>query len=280
MATREASAAVGMALVLACAGSAPASERLGIGRPASEAEIAAWNIDIDRDGRKLPPGHGSVAQGRGLRRAVRVLPRRPGRGRDRRAARRRAGHARLGEAAQDRRQLLALRADPVRLHPAGDADERTAIAQRRRGLRGLGLRAVPERARPGERRARRRHPGRRPHAEPRRVRSRSQARRETLTGAAYPMRPPGPARRRAATALWPFRHCLRNIITFGCRGVDPAGRRGKYPPAKVLRARLGAGTGRRRALRAASGSAPHLWTGRSRSARPPVPRAGTVRRRR
>ncbi len=66
MATREASAAVGMALVLACAGSAPASERLGIGRPASEAEIAAWNIDIDRDGRKLPPGHGSVAQGRAV----------------------------------------------------------------------------------------------------------------------------------------------------------------------------------------------------------------------
>ncbi|KTS43926.1 cytochrome C, partial [Methylobacterium radiotolerans] len=53
-----------MALVLACAGSAPASERLGIGRPASEAEIAAWNIDIDRDGRKLPCPGGSFRPSR------------------------------------------------------------------------------------------------------------------------------------------------------------------------------------------------------------------------
>ncbi|TXM65325.1 cytochrome c [Methylobacterium sp. WL12] len=66
MAMREASGVVIMALVLACAGAARATERLGIGRPASEAEIAAWNIDIDRDGRKLPPGHGSVAQGRAV----------------------------------------------------------------------------------------------------------------------------------------------------------------------------------------------------------------------
>ncbi|MCJ2068938.1 cytochrome c [Methylobacterium sp. J-030] len=66
MAMHEARAVVFMALVLTCAGAARATERLGIGRPASEAEIAAWNIDIDRDGRKLPPGHGSVAQGRAV----------------------------------------------------------------------------------------------------------------------------------------------------------------------------------------------------------------------
>ena len=64
MAMREARAAAGIALALACAGPARATERLGIGRPATEAEIAAWNIDVDRDGRKLPPGHGSVAHGR------------------------------------------------------------------------------------------------------------------------------------------------------------------------------------------------------------------------
>lgn len=45
------------------AGPASAETRYGIGRPATAAEVAAWNIDIDRDGRKLPPGRGSVAQG-------------------------------------------------------------------------------------------------------------------------------------------------------------------------------------------------------------------------
>ena len=52
------------AIVLA--GPASAETRYGIGRPATAAEIAAWNIDIDRDGRKLPPGRGSVAQGGAL----------------------------------------------------------------------------------------------------------------------------------------------------------------------------------------------------------------------
>jgi S-disulfanyl-L-cysteine oxidoreductase SoxD len=35
----------------------------GIGRTATSAEIAGWNIDIDRDGANLPPGSGSVAHG-------------------------------------------------------------------------------------------------------------------------------------------------------------------------------------------------------------------------
>ena len=35
----------------------------GIGRPATEAEIAGWNIDIGRDGANLPAGSGSVAHG-------------------------------------------------------------------------------------------------------------------------------------------------------------------------------------------------------------------------
>jgi S-disulfanyl-L-cysteine oxidoreductase SoxD len=35
----------------------------GIGRPATSAEIAGWNIDIGRDGTNLPPGSGSVARG-------------------------------------------------------------------------------------------------------------------------------------------------------------------------------------------------------------------------
>lgn len=43
---------------------APAGDRLGIGRPATAAEIAGWDIDVRADGRGLPPGHGSVTEGR------------------------------------------------------------------------------------------------------------------------------------------------------------------------------------------------------------------------
>lgn len=38
----------------------------GLGRPASETDIAAWNIDVRADGTGLPPGRGSVAQGRAI----------------------------------------------------------------------------------------------------------------------------------------------------------------------------------------------------------------------
>ena len=44
--------------------SAQAQERYGIGRAATAAEIAGWNIDIGRDGSNLPPGSGSVARGK------------------------------------------------------------------------------------------------------------------------------------------------------------------------------------------------------------------------
>ncbi|CAH2395682.1 c-type cytochrome [Mesorhizobium escarrei] len=36
----------------------------GIGRSATPAEIAGWNIDIGGDGENLPPGSGSVSHGR------------------------------------------------------------------------------------------------------------------------------------------------------------------------------------------------------------------------
>ena len=36
----------------------------GIGRAATPAEIAGWNIDIGRDGSNLPPGSGTVSHGR------------------------------------------------------------------------------------------------------------------------------------------------------------------------------------------------------------------------
>ncbi len=43
----------------------PLPDRPRFGHPVSESELAAWNIDIrTSDGRGLPPGRGSVAEGR------------------------------------------------------------------------------------------------------------------------------------------------------------------------------------------------------------------------
>jgi cytochrome c len=43
---------------------ARAQSQYGIGRAATDAEIAGWNIDIGRDGSNLPPGSGNVSHGR------------------------------------------------------------------------------------------------------------------------------------------------------------------------------------------------------------------------
>src|ERR1700743_1551594 len=54
-------------LALAAAVSAARAEmqnHYGIGRAATEAEIAGWNIDIGRNGENLPPGSGTVSHGR------------------------------------------------------------------------------------------------------------------------------------------------------------------------------------------------------------------------
>ena len=48
------------ALAVPCA----AQTRYGIGRTPTAAEIAAWNIDVEPDGRNLPPGQGTVLHGR------------------------------------------------------------------------------------------------------------------------------------------------------------------------------------------------------------------------
>jgi mono/diheme cytochrome c family protein len=53
-------------VLLAAATVAYAQPKYGFGTTATPAEIAAWNIDVDRDGKALPPGKGSVAQGHEL----------------------------------------------------------------------------------------------------------------------------------------------------------------------------------------------------------------------
>ena len=54
-------------LTLAAAASpayAETQNHYGIGRSATDAEIAGWNIDIGRNGENLPPGSGTVSHGR------------------------------------------------------------------------------------------------------------------------------------------------------------------------------------------------------------------------
>jgi S-disulfanyl-L-cysteine oxidoreductase SoxD len=64
MRMRELHIAMLAAVALACATSAQAQSPYGIGRPATPAEIAGWNTDIDREGHNLPPGNGTVNHGR------------------------------------------------------------------------------------------------------------------------------------------------------------------------------------------------------------------------
>jgi mono/diheme cytochrome c family protein len=64
MRMREFTVAAFAVLALACTTSAQAQSPYGIGRPATPAEIAGWNIDIDRYGNNLPLGSGSVSRGR------------------------------------------------------------------------------------------------------------------------------------------------------------------------------------------------------------------------
>jgi cytochrome c len=44
----------------------PGASAFGFGKPATTAEIAGWDIDVRPDGRGLPPGHGSVAEGQAI----------------------------------------------------------------------------------------------------------------------------------------------------------------------------------------------------------------------
>jgi S-disulfanyl-L-cysteine oxidoreductase SoxD len=63
MRTHEFGLAVLAVMALALSTSAQAQNHYGIGRAATPAEIAGWNIDIGRDGENLPAGSGSVSHG-------------------------------------------------------------------------------------------------------------------------------------------------------------------------------------------------------------------------
>lgn len=54
---------IALAAVLALA-LPTAAQAYGLGKPATEREIAGWNIDVSPDGAGLPKGSGNVAQGK------------------------------------------------------------------------------------------------------------------------------------------------------------------------------------------------------------------------
>src|SRR5260221_6188979 len=64
MPMRDLHVAVFAVFTLACATPVQAQSPYGIGRAATPAEIAGWNIDVDRDGNNLPPGSSTVSHGR------------------------------------------------------------------------------------------------------------------------------------------------------------------------------------------------------------------------
>lgn len=61
--SRSASALLALALVLASAPAFAQAKQYGVGRVATPAEIAGWDIDVRPDGQGAPPGKGSVKQG-------------------------------------------------------------------------------------------------------------------------------------------------------------------------------------------------------------------------
>src|SRR5258705_1962720 len=63
MPTRRLELAAFAVAILLCATRAEAQSPYGIGRVATPAEIAGWNIDVGGDGSSLPPGSGSVSHG-------------------------------------------------------------------------------------------------------------------------------------------------------------------------------------------------------------------------
>ncbi len=57
-------ALTGLVAALAFASTGIAAERFDFGKPATQKQIAGWNIDVDPDGTGAPAGHGTVTQGK------------------------------------------------------------------------------------------------------------------------------------------------------------------------------------------------------------------------
>jgi cytochrome c len=60
------SALAGILASIGMMAAAPKENHLGIGREATPAEIAGWDIDVRPDGKGLPPGKGTVKQGEAI----------------------------------------------------------------------------------------------------------------------------------------------------------------------------------------------------------------------
>jgi mono/diheme cytochrome c family protein len=59
----------GFGVLVACTGSGEAPQETsgyGLGRPATEAQMKAWDIDVSPTGEGLPPGRGTVGEGAGV----------------------------------------------------------------------------------------------------------------------------------------------------------------------------------------------------------------------
>ena len=54
---------LGLVLTLALGAGPAVAQTPGLGKPITEAEITAWNLDVLPDGTGLPPGSGTAAQG-------------------------------------------------------------------------------------------------------------------------------------------------------------------------------------------------------------------------
>ena len=148
----------------AAAGQSPdetAAGPLGLGRAATAAEIAALDIDVRPDGAGLPLGGGTVADGaRVWGRACRACHGPEGEGGIAAPVVGRDPAARPPH----RRQLLALRHDPLRLHLPCHARQRAGEPDPRRGVRARRLDPREERHHRRRGGDERRHPAQRGHA--------------------------------------------------------------------------------------------------------------------